>query len=94
MNRRVVKSGPLPDRRQLRYGTVAEGEPLRPRTGKSGRPDEYTKCGILLRHETKDAAIRRLRDERAGEDFSDLIERLLQQWLADGAIKETPVAPS
>lgn len=95
MKRRTDKVEPLIDRRQLRFKTAADVDvkTLRVRTGKGGRPDEFLRVGVLLRHETKEAATRRLRDERSEEDFSDLVERLLGQWLAgDGAIK-TPSEP-
>jgi hypothetical protein len=54
-------------------------------TAKSNHP-EYTAVKIFLRRKTHKAAGRKWQDELApgerGVDFSDLVERLLQQYLS------------
>jgi hypothetical protein len=46
--------------------------------------------GVYLKRQTKKAAVERLVAGATGEDFSDLIQRLLEGWLATPA-PEKPV---
>lgn len=60
-----------------------EGEPAAKRgrpAGKRSNPD-YEPTTILLRKQTKKTAHRKLEDTEAGQDLSDLIEKLLAQWI-------------
>ena len=60
-----------------------EGEPAAKRgrpVGKRSNPD-YEPTTILLRKQTKKTAHRKLEDTEAGQDLSDLIEKLLSEWV-------------
>ena len=50
------------------------------RTGKRSNPD-YEPTTILLRKQTKKTAHRKLEDTEAGQDLSDLVEKLLSEWV-------------
>lgn len=51
--------------------------------GKRSDPD-FEKTTVLLRKQTKKRANRKLEDEDAGQDLSDLIEQLLSKWIGQG----------
>jgi hypothetical protein len=55
---------------------VAEG-----RGGKSSDPN-YSQYSLYLRKTTRKKVGRALDDADTGQDFSELVEELLQQWLA------------
>jgi hypothetical protein len=58
-------------------------EPVRGRgrpPGKRSDPD-YQPTTVLLRKHTKKTAARLLEDTNAAQDLSDLIERLLTEWI-------------
>ena len=58
-------------------------EPVRGRgrpPGKRSDPD-YQPTTVLLRKHTKKTATRLLEDTNAAQDLSDLIERLLTEWI-------------
>jgi hypothetical protein len=60
-----------------------EAEPVRGRgrpPGKRSDPD-YQPTTVLLRKNTKKTATRLLEDTNAAHDLSDLIERLLTEWI-------------
>lgn len=48
--------------------------------GKRSNPD-YEPTTILLRKQTKKLAHRKLEDGETGDDLSDLIEKLLSEWI-------------
>lgn len=48
--------------------------------GKRSNPD-YEPTTILLRKQTKKLAHRKLEDRESGDDLSDLIEKLLSEWI-------------
>jgi hypothetical protein len=48
--------------------------------GKRSDP-EFKPTTLLLRERTKRSATRRLQDENAGQDLSDLVEQLLANWV-------------
>jgi hypothetical protein len=52
--------------------------------GKRSNPD-YEQLTILIRKHTKKRAVRLLEDTAADQDFSELIEHLLSQWVLDQA---------
>ena len=56
-------------------------QPLKGRGGKSSDPT-YTQCSIYLRKITRKTVGRALDDVETGQDLSELVEELLQQWLA------------
>ena len=55
--------------------------PVRGRGGKSSDPT-FCQCSVYLRRATRKRVNRALDDEDQGRDFSDLVETLLEQWLA------------
>jgi len=64
-----------------------EIEPVRGRgrpPGKRSDPD-YQPTTVLLRKYTKRTATRLLEDTNAAHDLSDLIERLLTEWIQQNA---------
>ena len=52
------------------------------RVGKYRDPN-YHHYGVYLRKETHKQAKRRLEDSDSGQDVSELLQTLLEQWLAD-----------
>lgn len=90
-----VRAVPEPAEDELLDRRVRKGPP-RLRTGKGARPDEYSRSCVLLRPATKYNAMRRLMDLESPEDFSDLVERLVLEWLRATpapAPQEPPAAP-
>jgi len=64
--------------------TPPSAAPVRGRgrpTGKRSNP-EFEPTTVLLRKKTKRAAGRKLEDVDANQDFSELIEELLNQWIS------------
>ncbi len=61
----------------------AKTEPPVPqaRSGKSSNPD-YRQCSIYLRKAIRKKVGRALDDADTGQDFSELVEELLEKWLA------------
>ena len=53
------------------------------RRGKSGDPN-YLQHSMYLRKDTHKRVKRRLEDMETGEDVSDLVQKLLEQWLKTG----------
>jgi hypothetical protein len=51
------------------------------RSGKSSDPD-YRQCSIYLRKAIRKKVGRALDDADTGQDFSELVEELLEKWLA------------
>jgi hypothetical protein len=49
--------------------------------GKRDDPN-YHQCGLYIRKTTHKRAKRKLEDTRPGVDLSDLVQELLEQWLA------------
>lgn len=60
---------------------AASRQPKKERVGKSSDP-AFHLYGIYLRKDTQKRARRRLEDTEAGKDLSDLLQELLEQWLA------------
>ena len=54
----------------------------RPRPMGKNRNPEFTQIGAYIRKTTKKAVELRLMQEDTGQDFSDLIESLLHNWLS------------
>jgi hypothetical protein len=61
--------------------SVAMIAPKKARNGKSSDPN-YTQCSIYLRKVLRKKAGRALDDADTGQDFSELVEELLEKWLA------------
>ena len=53
----------------------------RPRTGKRSNPD-YKQISAIIRKDTHRAVTRALFDEGGSSDASDLMQELLEEWLA------------
>jgi hypothetical protein len=53
-------------------------------TGKRSNPD-YEQVTVLVRKQTRKAAVRLLEDTAADQDFSELIEDLLSRWISKSA---------
>ena len=53
----------------------------RPRDGKRSNPD-YKQISALIRKDTHRAVVRVLLDDGEARDVSDLLQELLQRWLA------------
>lgn len=62
-------------------GTRAESPAPKGRGGKSSDPN-YTQCSIYLPRKLRKKAGRALDDDDKGQDFSDLVEELVEKWLA------------
>jgi hypothetical protein len=58
--------------------------PVRKKKDKIGkyRDPNFRHCGVYLRKDTHKRANRRLEDTEPDKDFSDLMQELLEQWLA------------
>lgn len=58
--------------------------PPRPkgRGGKSSDKANYSQYSVYLRKDTRKKVGRALDDEETGQDFSELVQGLLEQWLA------------
>ena len=54
----------------------------RPRTGKSSDKANYSQFSVYLRKDTRKKVGRALDDAESGQDFSELVQSLLEQWLA------------
>jgi hypothetical protein len=52
------------------------------RNGKSSDKAIYSQFSVYLRKDTRKKVGRALDDEDTGQDFSDLVQELLEQWLA------------
>jgi len=67
---------------------VAEATPPQasPRSRKQpigkNRDPNYHQCGLYIRKTTHKKARRRLEDTQPGKDLSELVQELLEQWLA------------
>lgn len=63
-----------------RNETSTEGKVGRPARGKKSDPN-YKQFSVLLKKETQKRAVRKLEDLETGQDFSDLVQEVLEQWL-------------
>lgn len=52
------------------------------RNGKSSDKANYSQFSVYLRKDTRKKVGRALEDAEIGQDFSDLVQELLEQWLA------------
>jgi hypothetical protein len=52
------------------------------RGGKSSDKKNYAQFSVYLRKDTRKKAGRALDDAETGQDFSELVQELLEQWLA------------
>ena len=53
----------------------------KPRGGKSSDKATYDQFSVYLRKDTRKKVKRALEDKETGQDFSDLVQELLEQWL-------------
>lgn len=53
----------------------------RPRTGKSSDKANYSQFSVYLRKDTRKKVGRSLEDGETGQDFSELVQELLEKWL-------------
>ena len=63
----------------------AENQPAtrrRPHTGKSSDKANYSQYSVYLRKDTRKKVGRALDDADTGKDFSELVQELLEKWLA------------
>ena len=60
-----------------------QAEPARPkgRGGKSSDKANYSQYSVYLRKDTRKKVGRALDDAETGQDFSELVQELLEQWL-------------
>jgi hypothetical protein len=62
-------------------GMAVEPRAAKGRGGKSSDPN-YSQCSVYLLKTIRKKVGRALDDDDNGKDFSDLVEELLEQWLA------------
>jgi hypothetical protein len=55
--------------------------PKKTRSGKSSDKANYSQYSLYLRKDTRKKVGRALDDAEAGQDFSELVQELLEQWL-------------
>ena len=78
-----LKQRPAEEQSIAQTDPPVESEPVRGRgrpPGKRSDP-EYQPTTVLIRKHTKKTATRLLEDTNAASDLSDLIERLLMEWI-------------
>jgi hypothetical protein len=56
--------------------------PSKGRGGKSSDKANYSQYSVYLRKDTRKKVGRALEDAETGQDFSELVQELLEQWLA------------
>jgi hypothetical protein len=56
--------------------------PAKGRGGKSSDKANYSQYSVYLRKDTRKKVGRALDDAETGQDFSELVQELLEQWLA------------
>jgi hypothetical protein len=71
---------PLPKTEPALAADAAKGGKGRPATGKKSN-EEYCQTTISIRKDTRKRVKQALLDAETGEDVSDLVEKLLMQWL-------------
>jgi hypothetical protein len=79
----TLKHRPVEEPSLAMPATPVRSEPVRGRgrpPGKRSDP-EYQPTTVLLRKHTKKTATRLLEDTNAANDLSDLIEKLLTEWI-------------
>ena len=78
-----IASSPAPAAVAVAVETPAKAtaRAKRERIGKREDPD-FRQCGLYLRSATFKRARRRLEDTQPDKDMSDLVQELLEQWLA------------
>jgi hypothetical protein len=62
--------------------TVEASPPSKGRGGKSSDKANYSQYSVYLRKDTRKKVGRALDDAESGQDFSELVQELLEQWLA------------
>jgi hypothetical protein len=55
--------------------------PVKSRGGKRSDTATYSQCTIYMKKETRRQARRALEDAGNGQDFSELVQELVEQWL-------------
>jgi hypothetical protein len=63
----------------------SENQPVarrKPPTGKSADKENYSQYSVWLRKVTRKKVGRALDDDDTGQDFSELVQELLEKWLA------------
>ena len=62
--------------------TIEAPPPSKGRGGKSSDKANYSQYSVYLRKDTRKKVGRALDDAETGQDFSELVQELLEQWLA------------